>query len=190
MVEQRSPKPPVGGSNPSSPANFFLTPSGLVSIGVVLFPQSEGAAWLQRPPNKRTALRLIPSGSSSSRTCCWGFVLAFFFANILTRLFVEIGVSQKQLISGIEFSTPPYLIGFVLAIGTGVYCWTNPRIHSLSLEVATELKRVTWPSWEETRVSTFAVVFASLVASLVLAAIDAFSLRLMVDWLPVFWEWL
>jgi len=49
---------------------------------------------------------------------------------------------------------------------------------------------VTWPSWEETRVSTFAVVFASLVASLVLAAIDAFSLRLMVDWLPVFWEWL
>lgn len=119
-----------------------------------------------------------------------GLVLAFFFANILTRLFVEIGVSQKQLISGIEFSSPPYLIGFVLAIGTGIYCWTNARIHGLSLEVATELKRVTWPSWEETRVSTFAVVFASLVASIVLSAIDAFSLRLMVDWLPVFWEWL
>jgi preprotein translocase subunit SecE len=117
-----------------------------------------------------------------------GLVLAFFFANILTRLFVEAGISQKQLISGIEISTPPYLLGFALAVGAAIYCWMNPRIHSLSIEVATELKRVTWPSWEETRVSTVAVVVASLVASIVLSAIDAFSLRLMVDWLPLFWE--
>lgn len=119
-----------------------------------------------------------------------GLVLAFFFANIMTRLFVELGVTQKQLVAGIELSSPPYLVGFLLAVGAGVYCWTNPRIHALSLEVATELKRVTWPSWEETRVSTLAVVFASLVASVVLAAIDALSLRLMVDWLPMFWEML
>ncbi|MDP3237046.1 MAG: preprotein translocase subunit SecE [Myxococcales bacterium] len=117
-----------------------------------------------------------------------GLVLAFFFANILTRLFVELGIGQKQLIAGLEFSTPPYLIGLLLAVGTGAFCWTNPRIHQLSVEVATELKRVTWPSWEETRVSTFAVVVASLVASVVLSAIDAVSLRLMVDWLPLFWE--
>lgn len=117
-----------------------------------------------------------------------GLVLAFFFANILTRLFVELGIGQKQLIAGLEFSTPPYLIGVLLAVGTGLFCWTNPRIHQLSVEVATELKRVTWPSWEETRVSTFAVVVASLIASVVLSAIDAVSLRLMVDWLPLFWE--
>lgn len=117
-----------------------------------------------------------------------GLVLAFFFANILTRLFVELGIGQKQLIAGLELSTPPYLIGMLLAAGTGAFCWMNPRIHGLSVEVATELKRVTWPSWEETRISTFAVVVASLVASVVLAAIDALSLRLMVDWLPLFWE--
>jgi preprotein translocase subunit SecE len=117
-----------------------------------------------------------------------GLVVAFFFANILTRLFVEVGIGQRQLITGIELSTPPYLLGFVLAVGTGIYCWLNPRIHQLSLEVATELKRVTWPSWEETRVSTFAVVVASLVAAVILSAIDALSLRLMVDWLPILWE--
>jgi preprotein translocase subunit SecE len=99
-------------------------------------------------------------------------------------------VSQKQLISGIELSSPPYLLGFLLAVGVGAYCWLNPRIHGLSVEVATELKRVTWPSWEETRVSTFAVVVASLVAAVVLSAIDALSLRLMVDWLPMLWEML
>lgn len=117
-----------------------------------------------------------------------GLVLAFFFANILTRLFIELGIGQKQLVSGIELSTPPYLLGFLLAVGSAIYCWLNPRIHTLSLEVATELKRVTWPSWEETRISTLAVVVASLVASVVLSAIDALSLRLMVDWLPMFWE--
>lgn len=119
-----------------------------------------------------------------------GLVLAFFFANILTRLFVEFGIGQKELVSGIPLSSPAYLLGLTLALGTGIYCWTNPRIHGLSLEVATELKRVSWPSWEETRISTFAVVVASLVASVILAAIDALSLRLMVDWLPLFWEML
>ncbi|MBE2249258.1 MAG: preprotein translocase subunit SecE [Myxococcus sp.] len=119
-----------------------------------------------------------------------GLVLAFFFANILTRLFIELGIGQKQLVAGLDLSTPPYLIGLLLAVGTGAYCWTNQRIHGLALEVATELKRVTWPTWEETRISTFAVVFASLVASVLLAAIDALSLRMMVDWLPMFWEML
>jgi preprotein translocase subunit SecE len=117
-----------------------------------------------------------------------GLVLAFFLANILSRVFVEFGVGQSPLIAGISQSTPPFLLGFALAIATAIYCWVNPRIHGLSLEVATELKRVTWPSWEETRVSTFAVVVASLVAAVVLSTIDALSLRLMVDWLPWIWE--
>jgi preprotein translocase subunit SecE len=114
-------------------------------------------------------------------------VLAFFFASILTQLFVALGIGPKQLIAGLELSTPAHLIGIALAVGTSAFCWTNPRIHGLSLEVATELKRVTWPSWEETRISTFAVVVASIVASVVLSTIDALSLRLMVDWLPMFW---
>ena len=49
--------------------------------------------------------------------------------------------------------------------------------------------KVTWPSWGETRASTFAVVIASLVAAIVVFAIDAFSYRLMVEWLPAAWTW-
>ena len=62
-----------------------------------------------------------------------GLVLAFFFANILTRLFVEVGISQKQLITGIELSTPPYLLGFVLAVGMVVCNW---RVHPLAWPLA------------------------------------------------------
>jgi preprotein translocase subunit SecE len=47
--------------------------------------------------------------------------------------------------------------------------------------------RVTWPSWEETKVSTIAVVVASLVAGVVLFCIDSLSYKLMVEWLPALW---
>ncbi len=119
-----------------------------------------------------------------------GLVLALFFGHLLELLFAQFGWGSNALVAGIPLSKPPDLFGFLLAIGAAAYCWTNPRIHTLSLEVATELKRVSWPSWEETRISTFAVVFASLIAAVVLSAIDALSLRLMVDWLPVIWEYL
>ena len=55
------------------------------------------------------------------------------------------------------------------------------------LEVAGELMKVTWPTWYETRVSTIAVVIASLVAAVLLFCIDSVAYKLMVDWLPHLW---
>ncbi len=63
----------------------------------------------------------------------------------------------------------------------------NPKIRQLSLEIASELMKVTWPSWEETRVSTIAVVVASLVAAVILFGIDWLSYKVMVEWLPALW---
>jgi preprotein translocase subunit SecE len=48
----------------------------------------------------------------------------------------------------------------------------------VSLEVALELRRVTWPSLRETRAATIAVIVASLVAAVILGAFD------------LFWGWL
>ena len=64
---------------------------------------------------------------------------------------------------------------------------TNPKVKQLSLEVATELMRVTWPSSDDVRVSTIAVVVASLVAALILFGMDTLSYNLMVKWLPAVW---
>jgi len=55
------------------------------------------------------------------------------------------------------------------------------------MEVASELMKVTWPSWAETRVSTVAVVIASLAAALILFAIDSLAYKIMVTWLPALW---
>ena len=79
-------------------------------------------------------------------------------------------------------------MGFAIALAATIALYAHPRTHALSLEVANELMKVTWPSWPETRASTFAVVVASLVAALLLFFIDTVAYKLMVDWLPSVWE--
>ncbi len=90
----------------------------------------------------------------------------------------------KRLLARVQ----PRLESRALTIGGGFYAWFNPKSRAVSIEVATELMRVTWPTWEETRISTVAVVIASLVAALILFGIDSFSYKVMVDWLPSLWS--
>ena len=116
----------------------------------------------------------------------FGVILALFISHLLEMLFVQFNVSNVQVIEGAGIKLVDVL-GVVLAGGLGAYAWSNARLKSLSLEVATELMRVTWPSWEETRVSTFAVVFASLVAAVILFGMDTLSYKFMVEWLPALW---
>jgi preprotein translocase subunit SecE len=47
--------------------------------------------------------------------------------------------------------------------------------------------KVTWPTWAETKASTMAVIVASVVAAIVLFAIDTLAYNLMVEWIPAIW---
>ncbi len=116
-------------------------------------------------------------------------VVGLFLANVLTDLFGTLKLGgDTELMSGIPLSKPPQLLGFVLAIGAAVYCWVNPKVRTLSTEVASELMRVSWPSFDETRLHTVAVVVASLVAAVLLFGIDRLAYEVMVYWLPALWE--
>ena len=118
----------------------------------------------------------------------FGLIFTLFFARLAELLFGQVGLGNSEIISGTGIKLAD-LIGFGLTAGLGVYAWTNPRLKGLSMEVATELMRVTWPSWEDVRVSTIAVIVASLVAALILFGMDTLSYKLMVDWLPAAWVW-
>ncbi len=113
----------------------------------------------------------------------FGLIIALFLGNMFELGFVQLGVANKKVIEGLDFSWA-FVLGGALTIGVAVWAWTNPRVHTLSNEVASELMRVTWPSFEETRVSTLAVIVASLVAAIVLFGIDTLALKVMVDWVP------
>lgn len=116
----------------------------------------------------------------------FGVILALFFSHVLDLLFAQLNVPNAQVIEGAGIKLVDVL-GVVLAGAVGAYAWTAEKLRSLALEVATELMRVTWPSFEETRISTFAVVVASLVAAVLLFGMDTLSYKLMVEWLPALW---
>ena len=116
----------------------------------------------------------------------FGLILTLFLGRLVELVMAQVGVGNGEIISGTSIKVAD-VIGFVLTAGLAAYAWTNPRVKGLSMEVATELMRVTWPSWEDVRVSTMAVVVASLVAAIILFGMDTLSYNLMVKWLPALW---
>ena len=109
----------------------------------------------------------------------FGLIMTMFFGRIVELLMARVRLGNAEIISGTGMKLADVL-GFVLTAGAAAWAWTNPKAKGLSMEVATELMRVTWPSWEDVRVSTVAVVVASLVAAIILFAMDTLSYNLMV----------
>lgn len=117
----------------------------------------------------------------------FGIIATLFLGRMVELLLARIGVGNAALIDGVGIMVADVL-GFLITAGVAIYAWTNPKVKALSLEVATELMRVTWPSWEDVRISTLAVVVASLIAAVILFGMDTISYKLMVEWLPKLWS--
>lgn len=115
-----------------------------------------------------------------------GIVTGLFFEHILGLLWARFGWGDPILIEGVDWQVST-LVGYLLALGLALFIWFNPRIHAVSVDVASELMKVTWPSWLETRTSTVAVIVASLVAAVILFFIDTIAYKMMVEWLPAVW---
>jgi preprotein translocase subunit SecE len=115
-----------------------------------------------------------------------GIILALFLERVFGLLWARFGWGDPILVEGLDWKVST-LIGYLLAVGLAVGAYLHPRSHALSLDVASELMKVTWPTWTETRASTMAVVVASLVAAVILFFIDTIAYNLMVEWLPAVW---
>ena len=120
-------------------------------------------------------------------TLCLAIVLVLFLKHVIAPLWVAVGWPDRPLIEGAEEWTYSSLVAVALTVALLGGAWSSSRIRHLAFETASELMRVTWPSLEETRVSTMAVVIASVVAGVVLFFIDSLSYKLMVEWLPALW---
>ena len=96
--------------------------------------------------------------------------LAKFLEKILSLAFSYSRINDATVL--VEGWTVATVVGFVLAAAVAVVVWRMPRTQAVSLEVALELKRVTWPTLRETRAATVAVVVASFIASIILGVFD------------------
>jgi preprotein translocase subunit SecE len=65
------------------------------------------------------------------------------------------------------------VLGFALAVATALLVWRMPKTQTVSLEIASELNKVTWPTLRETRAATIAVVIATAIAAVILGAFDS-----------------
>ena len=77
------------------------------------------------------------------------------------------------------FSTPPgdFTISMMAAIGAtaaGVIMYRNDRYFHLANEVASELKKVTWPTAKEVRAATIVVIVMAIVSAMILGLFDFF----------------
>jgi preprotein translocase subunit SecE len=102
------------------------------------------------------------------------YVVAALALGVFLEKVIELGLSYARIndfavIGDWSLST---ILGFGLAAVVAFVVWRIPRTQTVSLEVALELQRVTWPSLRETRAATLAVIVASAVAALILGVFD------------------
>ncbi len=95
--------------------------------------------------------------------------VGMFLETVLSISFGAAGVNDFTVVGDWSLST---VLGFALAVIAAILVWRIPRTQKISMEVALELRRVTWPSMRETRASTIAVIIASFVAAVILGLFD------------------
>lgn len=64
------------------------------------------------------------------------------------------------------------LIAATVALVTGVLSYRNERIQVLANEVASELKKVAWPSAKEVKQATIVVIVMALISASILGIFD------------------
>ncbi len=65
-------------------------------------------------------------------------------------------------------------IGVVVGIVAMIIAWKNMRLRTLAMETIEELAAVTWPTKDETSTATVVVLATTVVASVVIFAMDRF----------------
>ena len=64
------------------------------------------------------------------------------------------------------------LLAAVVATVASIIAYKNDRVYHLANEVASELKKVTWPTAKEVRASTMTVIVMAIVSAIILGLFD------------------
>jgi preprotein translocase subunit SecE len=64
------------------------------------------------------------------------------------------------------------LMSAIIAVVVSVVAYRNDRAYSLTNEVASELKKVTWPTGKEVRAATLVVIVMAIISAVILGLFD------------------
>ena len=80
-----------------------------------------------------------------------------------------LNIPDPQVLGGIKLSSA---IAFVVSALGGAYLFRDARARAFTNEVFAELRKVTWPSKNETRSATVVVLVTTAIISLILGVFD------------------
>jgi preprotein translocase SecE subunit len=107
--------------------------------------------------------------------------LMFFVGTIVTGwLFANIAETIWMSLNLAFASVPPpgnwggIVIGGGGAVGLALYLWRHPKVNRLSVEIVSELAKVSWPTRKELWASTVVVIILSIIAAIILGLFDFF----------------
>lgn len=98
-------------------------------------------------------------------------ILWFVSASLFAQVLDFAGPDWDMHLIGREFRLSN-MLGIAVGIAGGMYLWRNERIFELAHEVAGELRKVTWPTWPEVRLSTVVVMTVTVAVAACLWAFD------------------
>ena len=110
-------------------------------------------------------------------TACIGYVLT----KVADAILVATGAGNPEVWGGITLAV---IIGVGLALVAGVVAWNSDRVQDVGQDVASELRKVTWPTWPEIRAATGAVVVATIIAAVLLGVMAFLGAKVMSEWIP------
>ena len=114
-----------------------------------------------------TNTRLVAIG-----TVVLALATGLFLEHVLLAVFGAFGPTQpliRPLAGDWTWST---ILGLAIAAAGAIYIWSNRKTHDTSMEIAGELRKVSWPSFAETRAATVAVIVASIISAVLLGLFD------------------
>ncbi|MBR4986165.1 MAG: preprotein translocase subunit SecE [Proteobacteria bacterium] len=71
-----------------------------------------------------------------------------------------------------EHVTYSTIAGIVLGVIAAIVLWRNAKVYEGALNVAREMKKVTWPTGDETKYAMKVVIATSLIVAMILFAFD------------------
>ncbi|MBL8785886.1 MAG: preprotein translocase subunit SecE [Deltaproteobacteria bacterium] len=100
-----------------------------------------------------------------------GLLLYVILGEVFASVFGIFGSSVNFAVLGSKFRLA-HLLALVASAGVAIWLRRHDKIHSYAMEVGSELSKVTWPTWKDTKRATLVVIITTLVLSCILGLMD------------------
>ncbi len=100
-----------------------------------------------------------------------GIVLYIVLGQVFTGVLELFGSATNAQVLGSNFRLA-HLLSMLVAAGVAIWMRRNARVHDFAMEVGSELSKVTWPTWKETKLATTVVIVTTLIVAVILGVLD------------------